>query len=148
LPYISYAVSGLIKENHVAITPETTEETLRLYRQNPRRFSPFKTATVVGISVEEVFQIIEDNKEKLNAAQERYAGFGRPELQPFTMARRQATERGWNNDDEGIISARAQYEAGTHEMTTGRDGQWLILYSIPRQRKAPSRLGYFTPEHS
>jgi len=128
------------------ITPEIVDEVLRLHSQNPKRFSPFKASRSVGIDVADVFQIIEQNKDRLNRSEEQYGGFGRPDIQQYVVARRRADEREWDNTDPAIAKARADYEAGTHEMATGRDGSWLILYSIPRKVQAHDRVGYFTPE--
>lgn len=130
----------------MAITPENTADVLRLYRANPRRFSPFKVARQVGLSTEEVFNIIEDNRETLSTAKERFGGFGRPELQPFIVARRRAMDREWDNNDPEIVKARTNLETGTHIMTTGRDGAWLVLYSIPRKGRPDPQPGYFLPE--
>lgn len=123
---------------------EVVKDVLATYKQT--RNSPFKTARKCGIDVADVFAIIDDNQERLKSATEHNGGKGRPELINFAVARRRADDRQWDNKDEAIVKARADYEAGTHEMATGRDGQWLILYSIPRRRREPNRDGYFLPE--
>lgn len=128
------------------LTPEVVQDILRTYPLT--RNSPFKTARLVGVSVADVFATIDAHEGQLNVAQERYGGFGRPELQQFIVARRQARESGWENSDPDIARARSDYEAGTHEMATGRDGAWLILYSFPRRRVAKGRENYFKPEVS
>lgn len=124
--------------------PEVVQEVLRVYRKT--RNSPFKTSRICAVPVADVFAIVDQYKDKVESAQERYGGEGRPELYPFTVARRKANVPGWDNTDREIAIARANYEAGTHEMVTGRDGAWLILYSIPRRNKAKGREGYFIPE--
>jgi hypothetical protein len=128
----------------VPITPEIEIEVIRIYQQTRR--SPFKTARQVGVPVQDVFDIVARNKEQLESSGERFGGEGRPDIKPYTVARRRVAERGWDNSLPEIIQARAEYEAGTHEMATGRDGAWLILYSIPRARKVAPRKGYFLPE--
>lgn len=126
------------------LSTDIIDEVLRVYRKT--RQSPFKTSRLTGITVDKVFQIVDDNRDKLAEALERHGGLGRPELQDYTVARRRVTERGWDNKDEAIAQARLDYENGTHEMATGRDGTWLILYSIPRSKKIKGREGYFKPE--
>lgn len=65
-------------------------------------------------------------------------------MQQFAVARKKA-DQPWDNSVEAIDAARNAYEAGTHIMATGRDGDWLILYSIPQRRVTP-RPGCFDPE--
>lgn len=70
-------------------------------------------------------------------------GRGRPELQKFIVGVRDLSEfEGWNNEDPKIKKARDDYDAGTHEMCSTRDGMNLLLYSIPRKIKA-ERKPYF-----
>ena len=123
---------------------EIVADVLRTYRQT--RNSPFKTARLCGIEVADVFAIVDTNQGKLDAAHEHNGGLGREELIPYTVSRRRADDRSWDNTEPAIVKARADFEAGTHEMATGRDGKWLILYSIPRRRREPNRDGYFLPE--
>jgi hypothetical protein len=129
-------------------TPEVTAEILRMYQQNPQRFSPFKAAKSLGVPIQTVLDVVEANKERLAQGTEVHGGLGRPELQEFLVARKRGVGAQWDNNDPEIVLARARYEAGTHEMTTGRDGPWQLLYSIVRVRPAAPRPGYFTPEIS
>jgi hypothetical protein len=76
--------------------------------------------------------------------EEQFGGFGRPELRDHVVARKRAHES-WDNTDPAIANARNAYEAGSHDMCTGRDGDWLILYCIPQQKVTP-RPDYFRPE--
>jgi hypothetical protein len=127
----------------VALTPEIIQEVLTQYKLTR---SPFKTADKVGVSIGEVFQIVEDHEDKLTSIPERHGGLGRPELKDFTVARRRASDREWDNTDAKIVEARKNYEAGTHIMVSGRDGAWLILYSIPRKGRPDPMPDYFQPE--
>lgn len=127
------------------LTPEVEEDIIAEYR---RTRSPFKTANAVGVDVAIVWKVIDSNKDRMSVYEERYGGKGRPELEQFLVASRRATDREWNNDDRGIVDARAEYEAGTHLMATGRDGQWLLLYSIPRKGARDPKPNYFLPEIS
>jgi hypothetical protein len=76
--------------------------------------------------------------------EEQYGGYGRPELREFLVGRKRAHEV-WDNNDPVIAQARAHYELGTCDMCTGRDGDWLLLYSIPNKKLKP-RPDYFQPE--
>lgn len=132
------------KENKIVpVTPEIENEIL-ISHQKTR--SPFKTATIVGVEVEDVFKVLDKNKASVGMGAERYGGKGRPELEPFIVARRRANETGWDNSNPLIEQAREDYAAGTHEMATGRDGGWLILYSFPRRRVDKTRADYFSTE--
>lgn len=125
------------------LTPEIEAEIVAKYRQTR---SPFKTAHAVGVNVDDVFKVIDDKSDQLTAAPERHGGLGRPDIQQFTVARRRVAQLGWDNDDPKIVQARQDYETGTHIMATGRDGAWLILYSIPRKGRPDPMPDYFLPE--
>lgn len=71
-----------------------------------------------------------------------FEGFGDPNKRQYLVARGLATEV-WDNSLPEIAEAREKFEAGTHEMATGRDGPWVLLYLFPRVVKQP-RPGYFT----
>lgn len=113
---------------------DNEKEVLDEYR---RSRSPFKTATVFGMHVNDVWKLIEDNTSYLQDAPERFGGLGRPELRDFIVARRSLRGPRWDNTDPNIAKARELYEQGHIDMTTGRDGTWEILYAIPRMRKQP-----------
>lgn len=128
----------------MAVTPEEEKEILRLYGRLTK--SPMKVANKVGVSVADVILTIEKNEEKLGPVPERNGGFGRAEIRPFLAARRRASESVWDNTLPEIATARAQYEEGTHIMATGRDGAYLLLYSIPRKGRPDPNKDYFLPE--
>lgn len=107
--------------------------------------SPSKVARALGVELRVILPIADELAGTPRVVrQEVYGGFGRPELEDFLVARKRAHET-WDNTDEAIAAAREAYEAGTHDMATGRDGDWLLLYSIP-QRKVTPRPDYFRPE--
>ena len=108
--------------------------------------SPFKTASICETELQVVFDVLKKNSATGGVAIERHGGNGRPELAPFTVARRRANETGWNNEDKDIAKARAEYAAGRVELATGRDGAWLILYAFPRRRVAKGREDCFKCE--
>jgi hypothetical protein len=76
--------------------------------------------------------------------QERHGGFGRPELQQYIVSRTRVL-RPWPDADAAALGcARVLYDAGIVEMCQGRDGDWIIQYSIPRLRQALKREPYFS----
>lgn len=108
--------------------------------------APSRTSKNLGYDIRIVLSVMESESGSDPSFEQRYDGFGRPDLSPFLVARKKAWGV-WDNDDPKIADARDKYEQGTHEMATGRDGDWLILYSIPRKNPDP-RPGYFLPEIS
>lgn len=75
---------------------------------------------------------------------QRPAGLGKPKLRRFIVSSRHLYERGWPvGDQAGISEARRKYDNGTHELATGREGNFLVLYCIPRRRPVPPRT-YFS----
>ena len=70
------------------------------------------------------------------------AEIGQPNLRKYTVSTRNCQTPLWPSQDyEKIATARRKYEAGTHEMCQGRDGEWFILYLIPRNKRvAPRRF--------
>ena len=127
----------------MALTPEIVTEILQQYKLTR---SPFKVSTKVGVSIGEVFEVIENYEDRLATVPERHGGGGRPELRPYIVAKRKASDSSWENSNDAIKLARANYEAGTHIMVTGRDGGWLIMYSIPRKGRRDPLPEYFQPE--
>lgn len=125
------------------VTPELLEDILLEYK---RTRSPYKIAKALGIDTRVVWEVLEEHSDRLTTRIERFGGFGRPEMQQFMVARRMVSTREWDNQSPEIAVARQRYEAGTHNMMTGRDGGWLILYSQPNKRKVP-RPNYFRPEY-
>ena len=124
------------------VSKELIDEVLLEYK---RTRSPFRTATNVGLETSLVWEIIEANQDRLSAYPERNGGFGNENMVKFIAGRRRVSSREWDNKEPAIARARAAYELGTHDMATGRDGSWLILYSIPLKKRAP-RPDYFRPE--
>lgn len=127
----------------IELTPEVRDEILRDLRKTR---APARTAKNTGYPIRLVLQVQEEDNYPRPFREEQYGGLGRPEMQQYTVARKRAWEV-WDNTNEVIAEARANYEAGTHEMVTGRDGDWLILYMIPRKKREPNREGYFQPEN-
>lgn len=108
--------------------------------------SLFKTARKLGVdNIEYVAGVVkgmtkEDTPDTSTCT---FEGFGDPEKKEFLVARSLAKEV-WDNARTEVAEARAKYEAGTHDMATGRDGPYVLLYLFPRAVKQP-RPNYFTP---
>lgn len=124
------------------ITPETKREIITALRKFR---SPAKVARHLGLDLRDVLKVSDEIGGATRSLRpEMHGGQGRPELREFLVARKRAYQP-WNNSDPEIARARASYEAGTHTMVTGRDGDWLLLYLIPQRRVTP-RPDYFKPE--
>lgn len=124
----------------VEITSQVEDEVLQTYR---RLRSPYKVARELGYGPSIVWEIIERNQDTAALPTQRYDGNGRPDMEQFLVKRMKVTAEGWNNEDEAVAGARARFCAGTHTMTTGRDGPWLLLYSIPLKKPIEARPDYF-----
>lgn len=70
---------------------------------------------------------------------------GRHELREFILCTKDVNDV-WPNLDPRIQDAKGRYDAGLCEICTGRDGDTLILYEIPRQRPVEGRHRYFAEE--
>lgn len=65
---------------------------------------------------------------------------GQAALRKHIVSMRHADSSIWPKIDEPkILDARTKYEAGTHEITQGRDRNWFILYCIPRVQRTGAR---------
>jgi hypothetical protein len=106
--------------------------------------SYFRVARALNTTMEMVKSIIGDTVQPTKRREALFGGQGRPELRKFLVATR-TSEQQWDNDEPDIQIARHQYEAGTHEMCTGFDGDTVLLYSIPRASPATPRTNYFQP---
>jgi hypothetical protein len=105
---------------------------------------PTKVAKNLGYSIRDVLPIIDEYVGNRTVREEKFGGFGPEHMRKYIVGRK-AVVGVWNNNDPQIAQARLDFEAGTHTMTTGRDGDWLLLYSIPLRKRDP-KIGYFLPE--
>lgn len=138
------------------------EEILSMWRAGTGK-KPGRIAKETGLPIREVLRVIAAHEAGQPSAKvaaagpfrepallrsltpvAQYDGYGRPELREFLIARRTKHE-GWDNQPT-IASAREEYDAGIIEMCQGRDGDWLLLYRIPRKVPAPPRA-YFSGEY-
>lgn len=73
-------------------------------------------------------------------------GWGRKEIRDFIVTRKQATGD-WPKEDAALIQRhRDAYDDGTVEMAQGRDGNFVIQYSFPRNRAVKRGYPYFKLE--
>lgn len=104
--------------------------------------SVFRTARALGITLDRVSKaLVQDLHLEIKNPSE-YDGWGKPELRHYVVARKHITEQ-WDNEEIQIKTARSLFEKGTHELVNGRDGDWNLLYSIPRAVSQP-RPNYFS----
>lgn len=121
------------------IDPDKKELILRAIKDFNGSYEKVAKATTTSIKIIEYIDVTENKK--YNFTKE---GKGRMNLRKYIVAVRSLfDDYEWNNKDPKIAKARSDYEAGTHEMCTARDGMNLILYSIPR-KKPVQRKPYFT----
>lgn len=122
----------------------SNEQRTEILAEFRRVRSPFKVSKNLIVPVGVVWSVIDDNPDALSARVEKYAGEGRPDLRPFIVGSKRCGTA-WDNNDPAIAKARADYEAGTHDMMTHRDGNTEFLVSKPQSRVTP-RPEYFKPE--
>lgn len=113
------------------------DETKNILDEYKKCRSPFRVSKAFNLDVQQIWDLIEAHQAYLQYPPERYGGFGRPELRSYLVARRRSRGSRWDNDSPEIKEAREMYEAGTVELATGRDGDWVLLYAIPRKRTKP-----------
>ena len=71
------------------------------------------------------------------------SSFGPKHMQKYLVASRSVfMVDGWDNKNKEIAKARRDYDAGLIELATGRDGEHLLLYAIPRKNTV-KRKAYF-----
>lgn len=102
-----------------------------------------KIATRLGISMTSVMQKVgSDTKLSLPVKQTPPDDLlnWRPNWRPHLVAIRHNDAINWAPEDKvAIQKSRDRYEAGTHELCQRRQGEWTILYAIPRRKGAGSR---------
>jgi hypothetical protein len=103
--------------------------------------SIFRTCKQLDVSLDRVKRVIGTPNFHIERKTALYGGRGRPELEQYIAATKHASEP-WDNTSAELRQARSRYEAGSHEMCQGRDGDTILLYTIPRAVPEP-RPGYF-----
>lgn len=103
--------------------------------------SVFRTARQLGISLDRVNRVVGQKEFHVEKKTAQFGGRGRPELEKYLIATKHVND-GWDHAMPELRQARARFEAGTHEMCQGRDGDTILQYLIPRAVAEP-RPGYF-----
>jgi hypothetical protein len=118
----------------------TDEELKALYDQCGGDSS--KVAALVGVRIDTPLHVMPFNPRRRQPP----ANIGNPKLQNRIVSIRHCETPDWPlADTDKIKRARQLYDDGTHEMCQGREGEWFILYLIPRKvRTAPRK--YFVME--
>lgn len=70
-------------------------------------------------------------------------GNGKESMKKFCIGKKKVTEP-WDNTSAAIAKARKDYDDGLVELLTGRDGEYQLLYVIPRLVKEVDRKPYFS----
>lgn len=86
-----------------------------------------------------------DDEPQPNRDKNGHLEVGRKSLRPKIVAVRLATSWWRPEDRDAIRNARKSYDAGTHILTTGRDGQWIVLYAIKRRKPVAPQSYFFGP---
>jgi hypothetical protein len=98
--------------------------------------NPFELADLLKIHVDHA-------KELLTKDLERLPGWGRVKMQKYIISRRFYAAEWPREDLERIKTHQIFYDKGMVNMTQGRDGNYILLYSIPTKR-TEKREPYFT----
>jgi len=114
---------------------------LDIREEYAKHSSIFRTARQLGVSLDRVSRVVGKTNFHVEKQPAKYGGRGRPELEKYIVATKHGND-GWDHAMPELRQARQRYEAGTHEMCQGRDGDTIIQYLIPRAVAQP-RPGYF-----
>ncbi len=80
---------------------------------------------------------------------ERPNDLGKESIRKYIISARHASFSTWPSQDwDKIETARAGYEAGTHEMVQGRDRDWFVQYCIPRKVRTGARKFFVAGDFS
>lgn len=125
--------------NRIKTADEHLDDDIR--EEFSKHHSIFRVCKSLGISLDRVTRVVGNQDFQVETKTARYGGRGRPEMEKYVVATKHANES-WDNSRTELREARQRYEAGTHEMAQGRDGDTIIQYLIPRAVTEP-RPGYF-----
>lgn len=127
------------------VTETLVNDIRRELESTKLRISPVKIATRYGVPIPLVRFIMQEMPSP-NTAFTKHStdGWGKDSLRPFLIARKIAGEAWPSSYDSNIEAARDQYDAGVTEMFQGRDGDFILLYSMPRKRPANRICPYFS----
>lgn len=111
---------------------------------NGNRPNPVKIAARYGVPASMVRFIMQEspspNTEFTKVSTD---GWGRKELRPWLISRKASGDAWPEADKAKIEAARDDYDAGAVEVCQGRDGDFILLYRIPRKRPVKRIYQYF-----
>lgn len=126
---------------------KVTESLISDIKADVPNASPIKVAHKFGVPVGLVRFIINEtpnpNTEFTKLSED---GWGRPALRRFILTRKPVGESWPKADEENLQKHRELYDAGLVEMCQGRDGDFIIQYSMPRRKPASRRHPWFKRE--
>lgn len=97
--------------------------------------NPFDIAEALNITVREA-------RNRLRQTPEYLEGWGRESMHPYIISRRHVQWAKWPDEDlQRLYEHKKLHDEGKVTMCQGRDGDWLIQYSIPNN--PPVRRGAY-----
>ncbi len=98
--------------------------------------NPYEIADALDIRVREAREMLRKQPEYLE-------GWGRPSLHPYIISRRHCQAPRWPVEDANrIYEHKKLHDDGKVTMCQGRDGEWILQYSIPNTPPV-KRSAYF-----
>lgn len=120
----------------------SANDLLKVLAENNYDYEKVARTIKVSILTLKNIDIILNKKHSLTES-----GLGPKSMKKYIIARRHVDDvNGWDNTDPKIIYAREAYDKGEVEIMTGRDGNILNMYLIPRVSKTTKREHFVTLE--
>jgi hypothetical protein len=103
--------------------------------------NPYHLADQLDITVREARNMLRKEPEYL-------AGWGRPSMHPYIISRRSVTWAKWPAEDaQRLYEHRKLHDEGKMTMCQGRDGEWIIQYSIPNDMPVRRDTYFFSGDY-
>lgn len=103
--------------------------------------NPYHLADQLDIKLREARAMLRDKPEYLE-------GWGRPSMHPHIISRRNVNWAKWPSEDlQRIHEHKRLHDEGKVTMCQGRDGEWLIQYSIPNQMPVRRETYFFSGDY-
>lgn len=142
-PLIDMAMQRFPATEGFRITQTLIDELQRELQGN--RPNPVKIAARYGVPAGLVRFIMQESPSpNTEFVKHSTDGWGKKELRPWLVSRKASGDAWPEADKEKIEKAREAYDDGITEMCQGRDGDFILLYSIPRKRPVKRIYRYFS----
>lgn len=106
---------------------------------------PVKVAAALGLSTQDLAARLTIAPVPVSRRRKPPADVGKDYFRSYIVSIRHAEHTHWPEADlSKIEQARANYEAGTHEICQGRDRDWFVLYCVPRKTRVGARKFFRT----